>query len=425
MFVRRVRLQDRARSYGRLSSIANRTVAVLRTGALAGVVLALIGLGSAGGCTEQGNSPDSSPPPPSATHAEIVALTPEEVSQVGIAAKPVQRGQFRTRRDFPGTIQPNENARAEITALVRGRVVDVYADVGREVKTGTLLARLYSSEARLAQSTYLKAMARLHETELAFDRARDLQKAKAISLAELQKREAEVKGTRAEAREARGRLELLGMQERDVQRLEREHTVHPYVPIRSPFAGRVIARNVTRGEVVEIEETLFVVADLSTVWVIANIPEKDIPYINQFGNAGRAVDVLVSAYPQEPFHGRVAHVGDVLDPSTRTLRIRVEVDNPDGRLKPEMFVAVRVESDPDPRALTVPAVAIQRDRDESIVFVQLDDRRFLRRTVKIAEEHEGTVRVLDGLQEGERVVAYGSFVLKTELVNQRQNRSNQ
>jgi len=329
------------------------------------------------------------------------------------------------RRDFPGTIQPNENARAEITPLVRGRVVDVYADVGQEVKTGTLLARLYSSEVGQAQSTYLKAMAGLHEAELAFDRARDLLKAKAVSRAELQRREAEVKSLRAEGREARARLELLGMHERDVRRLERDHTVQPYVPIRSPFAGRVIARNVTRGEVVEIDETVFVVADLSTVWVIANIPEKDIPYIHQFGNAGRTVDVLVSAYPRERFGGRVAHVGDVLDPSTRTLRVRIEAGNPDGRLKPEMFAMVRVQSDPDPRALTVPAAAIQRDRDESIVFVQLDDRRFLRRAVKVGEEHEGTVRILDGVQEGEPVVAYGAFVLKTELVNQRQSRPSQ
>jgi cobalt-zinc-cadmium efflux system membrane fusion protein len=155
------------------------------------------------------------------------------------------------------------------------------------------------------------------------------------------------------------------------------------------------------------------------VWVIANVPEKDISYIHPSSNHNQPVSIVVSAYPQETFRGHITRTGDVLDPVTRTLRIRVEVSNQQRRLKPEMFAMVRVQSDPDPQALTIPSSAIQRDRDESIVFVQSAPQRFERRAVKLGEESSGMVKVLDGLREGEQVVTYGSFMLKSELVNQR------
>lgn len=371
------------------------------------------------GCTKHDEDTDAQPPS-SAIHASIVQLTSEAVAQARIATGPVTRGQFRTHRDFPGTVQPNENALAEVFSLIRGRVVNVYADVGQEVTAGTLLARLYSSEAGHAQSSYLKTQAKLHEAELAFERARDLLEAKAVSRAEVQKREAELKSARAEAREARARLELLGMRDEDVARLGREHTVHPYIPIQSPFDGRVIARNVTKGEVIETDDMLFQVADLSTVWVIVNVPEKDIDYVHRTADQNRTVAITVSAYPQEVFHGRLTRIGEALDPVTRTLRSRIETSNVQKRLKPEMFAIVRIESDPDPEALTVPASAVQRDRGESVVFVQLDDRQFQRRPVKLGEESHEMVKVLEGLREDERVVTHGTFVLKTELVNQGQ-----
>jgi cobalt-zinc-cadmium efflux system membrane fusion protein len=360
------------------------------------------------------------PPPPAAVRSGIVHLTSEAVAQARIATGPVARGQFRTNRDFPGTVQPNENELAEVSSLIRGRIVDVYADVGQEVTTGTILARLYSGEAGHAQSTYLKTQARLHEAELAFERARDLLEAKAVSRAEVQKREAEMKSARAEAREARARLELLGMRDEDIARLDREHTVHPFIPIQSPFDGRVIARNVTKGEVIETDDMLFQVADLSTVWVIVNVPEKDIAYVQRSAGQNRTVDIMPSAYPNEVFPGRMTRVGEALDPETRTLRLRVEAPNPQGRLKPEMFAIVRIESDPDPEALAIPASAVQQDRGESVVFVQLDERQFQRRPVRLGEESHEMFKVLEGLREHERVVTHGSFVLKTELVNQGQ-----
>ncbi|MBP8117133.1 MAG: efflux RND transporter periplasmic adaptor subunit, partial [Nitrospira sp.] len=224
------------------------------------------------------NATGANPPPPSLDKS-LVRLTAEEIKSAGIIIKPVTRSEFRTIRDFPGTVEPNEHALAEITTLVRGRVIDVYADLGREVKGGTLLALLYSSELGMAQSAYLKATAKLNVAERAFRRAELLLKEKVIGVAELQRREGEMLSLRAELREARDRLLILGLTDEDLRNLDRNHTIRSHVPVVAPFDGRIIARNLTKGEVVETTEKLFVVADLTDVWVTAVIPEKDIPYI--------------------------------------------------------------------------------------------------------------------------------------------------
>ena len=318
-------------------------------------------------------------PPPNATGANpppsvdksLVRLTTEEIKSAGIIVQPVTRSEFRTIRDFPGTVEPNEHALAEITTLVRGRVIDVYADLGREVKGGTLLALLYSSELGMAQSAYLKATAKLNVAERAFRRAELLLKEKVIGVAELQRREGEMLSLRAELREARDRLLILGLTDEDLRNLDRNHTIRSHVPVVAPFDGRIIARNLTKGEVVETTEKLFVVADLTDVWVTAVIPEKDIPYIrpDQTGT-GQSVEVHVAAYPGQAFQGRITYVGDVLDPATRTMRLRLELPNPERKLKPAMYATVRVYSEPEANALLIPESAVQRDRDRQFVFVE-------------------------------------------------------
>ncbi|MDR4477414.1 MAG: efflux RND transporter periplasmic adaptor subunit [Nitrospira sp.] len=366
-------------------------------------------------------------PPPNATGANpppsvdksLVRLTAEEIKSAGIIVQPVTRSEFRTIRDFPGTVEPNEHALAEITTLVRGRVIDVYADLGREVKGGTLLALLYSSELGMAQSAYLKATAKLNVAERAFRRAELLLKEKVIGVAELQRREGEMLSLRAELREARDRLLILGLTDEDLRNLDRNHTIRSHVPVVAPFDGRIIARNLTKGEVVETTEKLFVVADLSDVWVTAVIPEKDIPYIrpDQTGT-GQSVEVHVAAYPGQTFQGRITYVGDVLDPATRTMRLRLELPNPERKLKPAMYATVRVYSEPEANALLIPVSAVQRDRDRQFVFVEREPAIFEARDVKLGNSNGREIKVEDGLLEGESIVTNGSFVLKSELLGE-------
>lgn len=347
----------------------------------------------------------------------VVHLTADEIQKSGVTAEPVTRTEFRVARDFPGTVVPNQHALADITTLVRGRVVDVYADLGKQVKGGELLAVLYSSELGMAQSTYLKAKAKLYVAERAYQRAQSLLKEKVIGLAESQRREGDLISARAEKREAQDRLRLLGMTDELIASLDRDQQIRSYVPILAPFDGRVIARDLTRGEVVETTERLFQVADLSDVWVAANIPEKDIPFIHTNDVVSKQlVEVRVKAYPDRVFKGKITYVGDVLEPSTRTMRLRLELPNPDGKLKPEMFATIRVYSDPEPGMLTLPEAAVQRERSRLFVFVQREPGTFEVRDVKVSESNGQVVKVYDGLTEGELVVTNGAFVLKSELL---------
>jgi cobalt-zinc-cadmium efflux system membrane fusion protein len=382
------------------------------------MLAAMFALLALSGCDGPPPNATGANPPPSADKS-LVRLTAEEIKSAGIIVQPVTRSEFRTIRDFPGTVEPNEHALAEITTLVRGRVIDVYADLGREVKGGTLLALLYSSELGMAQSAYLKATAKLNVAERAFRRAELLLKEKVIGVAELQRREGEMLSLRAELREARDRLLILGLTDEDLRNLDRNHTIRSHVPVVAPFDGRIIARNLTKGEVVETTEKLFVVADLTDVWVTAVIPEKDIPYIrpDQTGT-GQSVEVHVAAYPGQAFQGRITYVGDVLDPATRTMRLRLELPNPERKLKPAMYATVRVYSEPEANALLIPESAVQRDRDRQFVFVEREPAIFEARDVKLGSSNGREIKVLDGLLEGESIVTNGAFVLKSELLGE-------
>lgn len=366
------------------------------------------------GATGCDRDPVTSPPaakPASRPADGVVQLTAAEIGRSGIQVQTVKKEAFVLSREFPATVQANENELAEVTTLIRGRVVDVLVDVGKDVKKGERLALLDSADLGLAEGVYLKAAARQHEAQLAHERAANLHEHRAISLAELQRREAEMKTAQADAREASHRLRLLGVPDQEIRRLEREQTIRSDVAIRAPFAGRVIMRNITRGEVVETSRNCFTIADLSDVWVVASVPEKDV----QFIHPNQTVHVVVAAYPHGLFSGRMTYISDVLDPATRTMRVRVTVPNPERALKPEMFAIVRVDASPQPGVIAVPLAAVQQDGEGKVLFVRQGENRFQSRRVRLGDEQDGKVIVLEGVQEGEGVVVKGAFAIKSQL----------
>lgn len=369
------------------------------------------------GCEGAPSDVTASKSPATVSTSGLVTLTAEESARVGVVVQPVTRSDFRTHRDFPASVQPNQRNMAEITTLVRGRVVEVYGDLGQQVKANAPLAILYSSELGLAQSGYLKAQAKLHVAEQAYSRAEFLLQEQVIGEAEAQRRRAELLSNQAEANEAHDRLKLLGMNDEEFARLEKSRKIRSVVPIVAPFAGRIIGRKLTRGEVVETTENLFVIADLSEVWVLANIPEKDIPFVHSIhASGGTQVEVRINAYPKEVFQGTITYVGDVLDPVTRTMQLRIELPNHDGRLKPEMFATIRLFSEAQPDRLAVPEAALQRDQGKTFVFVQRGAIEYELREVQVGESNGTVTSILGGLSEGEQVVTHGAFVLKSELL---------
>ena len=382
---------------------------------MSGLLFGVMVLGS--GCDGTPSDVVASKSPVAVSAPGVITLSAEESARVGVVVQPVARSDFRTYRDFPAIVQPNQRNMAEITALVRGRVIEVYADLGQEVKANAPLAILYSSELGLAQSAYLKAKAKLHVAEQAYSRAQFLLQEQVIGEAEAQRRQAELLSSQAEANESHDRLKLLGMNDEEFRRLESSRKIRSVVPIVAPFGGRIIGRKLTRGEVVETTDNLFVIADLSEVWVQANIPEKDIPFAHSIhASGGTQVEVRINAYPKEVFNGTITYVGDVLDPVTRTMQLRIELPNQDGRLKPEMFATIRLFSEAQPDRLAVPEAALQRDQGRTFVFVQRSLNEYELREVHVGESNGTVTAILGGLNEGEPVVTHGAFVLKSELL---------
>lgn len=316
-----------------------------------------------------------------------------------------------------GKILANENRLAHLSARVPGRIVTVTADLGNLVKRGDRLLLLDSPAIGEAQLEFRKARTTLSVAAKALERAKALVDRGAIGAGEHQRREAEYDNARADAHETEEKLRLLGMTEEEIHQLAARqlprHVEVATVYLRAPFAGELIERNATVGEVVDPNKTLFTIADLSTVWVRADFPEQQARRLK----SGLGIEVRVSAYPDETFKGVITYVGAVIDPATRTILARAEVPNPDRRLRPEMFAEVTLMTD-EQSVLTVSRQAIQQAGNRLVAFVARGPRSFESRDVTIGEASKEYVQVKTGLVAGDQVVTEGSYALKSELLRE-------
>lgn len=182
--------------------------------------------------------------------------------------------------------------------------------------------------------------------------------------------------------------------------------------LKAPIEGVIIERAATTGELVDKSRTIYTISDPTRLWAIAEIKERDIAAVK----VGQDAAFTVLAYPQEKFHGQVVLVGNQVEAASRTLEVRIAVDNADGRLKPGMFADVEITTTVLEDVLLIPDSALQTDGEDQVVFVALDGNKFEKRAVKLGEEQQGRVQVLEGLKAGERVVTEGSFILKSEML---------
>lgn len=313
-----------------------------------------------------------------------------------------------------GKILPNENRLAHLGPRVPGRIVTVYANLGDQVETGDRLLLLDSPAFGEAQLAYRKRRTAMRVAEKAFERAKALSAEGAIGISEYQRREAEHENARAELYEAEEKLHLLGMGEREIERLSADKLPHAEVAqvfLRAPFSGEIIERNATVGEVVDSSKTLFTVADLSTVWVRADFPEQQIGKLK----TGLAVEVRVAAYPETVFQGAITYLGAVIDSATRTVTARSQISNQDRRLRPEMFAEVTVRAQ-EQSVLAVPRAALQQVGSRTMIFVIRSPRRFELLDVTIGESSNEYVEIKDGLKIGDEIVTEGSYILKSEAL---------
>ncbi|MDE2439852.1 MAG: efflux RND transporter periplasmic adaptor subunit [Betaproteobacteria bacterium] len=308
-----------------------------------------------------------------------------------------------------GRIDFDEYRLARIGATITGRVTAIDARLGQDVKKGDVLARLNSSELSEQQLAYLKARAQLELNRRNAERAKVLFEADVIGAAELQRRESEYKISQAETRAAADQLALLGVSAGSIERLSKQGEINSVTPVLATLSGVVVERKLAQGQVVQPADALFVVADLSRLWAVAQVPEQQVGQVK----VGQTVTIEVPALGNEKLVGKLIFVGQTIDPETRTVLVRTELDNHDGRLKPAMLASMLIETKPVER-LVVPANAVVRQNDEDFVFVAEGDGAFRLLKVKLGPEQGGIRVVLGGLKGGEELVVDGAFHLNNE-----------
>lgn len=337
----------------------------------------------------------------------LVTATASLAGQIRVAA--VGKAPMADILRVAGRIDFDEARVARIGATVTGRVTDLQAALGDSVKAGETLAQLHSTELGNAQLAYLKAKAQAEMLARAVERARLLLAADVIGAAELQKRENELSVAQAERRAAADQLRVLGVSAQAMEKTATSGAINSISAVVATVSGVVVERKVAKGQVVQPADALFTVADLSRVWVVAQVPEAEIALVK----AGQAVEIEVPALGNAARVGRLIYVGDIVNPETRTVMVRTEIDNPDRQLKPAMLATMLIQARPVER-LVVPASAVVREDNEDHVFVEAGDGKYRLTRVKLGPEHDDRRAVLSGLAEGARVVAQGAFHLNNE-----------
>ena len=305
-----------------------------------------------------------------------------------------------------GTVEFNADRVARILAPVAGQVQSLSLNVGDDVKSGEILFVLSSREVAAAIAEHLASQKDLELSEKTFAMTKDLFEHDAASRMAMQQSENDVAKARGKVAQTAEGLRVLGL---DEQTIGNGGAASSRVSIRAPLSGTVIERTVTNGQFVGIESTpLMTIADLSTVWVQADVFERDLHSIA----AGEKADVTSAAYPDDHFSAQVARIGTIVDAQTRTAKIRFVTANPGLRLKPGMFTTATLQLPSPGTALTAPAKAVFVESGRSYAYVQTGTAEFERREIETLPLGDNRVRVTRGLASGERVVTDGVLLLR-------------
>lgn len=365
--------------------------------------------------------------------AGSLQLNPGAMEQAGIKTEPVQTAAVQETIAATGVVAPDESRLGHIRPLSKGIVRQVFVQRGDRVRKGQPLVSYDNIEVGDLMGSYQSRQAELRSAradravkEKLWERGKELYEHQAISQKELELREAEflqaeetVRRWQAASDQVEVQLRRFGFEPNQLQKLA--DTSELAVPedltltlLRAPYDGVVINYDVSPGEVVAPERVPLAIADLTTVWVLADVYERDLGAII----GGQTAVIELEAYPGRRFEGRITYVGDVLGPETRTVKVRCVVPNPDHLLKLGMFATARLPIQKRRKLPVVPAEAVQFIDGDAVVFVQISEGRFEKRQVRTGREEDGKIAVEQGLEIGEIVVTEGSFSLKSELLRE-------
>ena len=368
---------------------------------------------------------------PSAKSADVqagkgqVVLSPEQQTVAGIETRPATLSNEPDLLRVKGRIAVADDRSWRVGVRTTGSVVAVFKGLGDYVRKGEILARYHADEVRDSRALYQRALSDLGRVQAAAaqaernrDRAQRMLDLKAGSQQQVEQSAQDLIAAQAEVRSAQIEVDRLRDLLEDDLRVPAQpksagaDTLEDDVPILAPGDGYVLEKNVTPGKSVEISSVTFVIADLSTVWMLASVRQEDLGKLR----AGQAASVTLPGDTTRRYAGRITNLGQEFDPVTRVMQVRIELANRENRFRPEMLANAEIPLAENKAAVLVPSEAVQQVGDQDVVFVRTANDRFEIRAVRVGQTAGGQTPILDGLKNGEPVVFRGSFVLKSQLL---------
>lgn len=342
-----------------------------------------------------------------------VVLAADTLQRAGITVIPVAAGSATGGTRAPGVVEANAYKQVVVTPLVSGRINRVSAQLGQSVKRGQTIAQIFSPDLAEAQTRYVTARAELgaHDQELA--RTEKLVTLGAASKQELERIHAEHTARRAEVQSLASRLQLLGLSRNTIDGLGPGKSVESTTSVGAPIDGVVTKRHANVGANVDQATELFTIVDLSTVWVVVDIYEKDFAHVR----VGNPATVTTGAYPDLTLAGRVSYIDPQIGADTRTAKVRIEVPNTGRQLRLGMFAEALLGGEGGPSTAMIPRTAVQNVGDRTVVYLAAPEEpgKFIEREVRLGDVSGPRIAVLSGLAASDIVVSEGSFSVRAEV----------
>jgi cobalt-zinc-cadmium efflux system membrane fusion protein len=349
-------------------------------------------------------APADSNGPKSSDNAELFTIPQDQMAHVQVIT--VQPATLTRILRLTGAVAYNSFRTTPVITQVSGPVAKVVVVPGQKVKQGEPMLYVASPDYSQLRTNYLKAKSAYALAQMAYARARDLYQHKAIAEQNLEQAESAEVQAGGDLAAAQAALKVMGIADPDAL-VQAPPSFE--VPVKAPISGEVVEQDVSAGQLIQPGTTqCFMISDISNVWVLVNVYQKDLPYVR----VGDVVAIQTDTYP-ETFHGRISYVAASLDPSTRTLQARIETNNPGEKLKKDMYVVATVNAGAIPNAIAVPDASVLRDSEnQPFVYAAMSSNQFGRRSVTLGESLNGQTQITGGLKAGDHVIGNGSLFLQ-------------
>jgi membrane fusion protein, heavy metal efflux system len=349
---------------------------------------------------------------PPAHDPSSVDLSGEQITAVKVQA--VEEREFPVEKHAVGGIDFNEDMEVQVFTPYQGKIIGLFADVGTDVKKGQTLFTIDSPDLLQAESTLIAAAGVLELTSRNLKRLQELYTTRAVSQASVEQAVSDQQTAEGNLRAARDAVRIFGKTDAEIDKIVAQRIADPTLVVPSSIDGRITARNAAPGLFVQPGNTPapYTVADINTMWMLANVAEDDSPAYT----LGQAEQVKIDAFPDRVFDGRVTTIGASVDPNTRRVLVRSEIKDPQHQLRAGMFASFTIDVGAPVRSPAVPLNGVVREGDGTqTVWVTSDRRHFSKRTVKIGQVRDGYRQILDGVKAGELVATDGAIFLSNML----------